>query len=106
MGNADARLAVPGPGWRERRVPPRHAPVWVRLGGTWRRGRVTAWIRSGDRPGWECRIEADEPGPGEGLPWGGRYVYDPAAIRPRYGSAPPDSAGDGVRPRARPGRPS
>lgn len=84
----DARLAVPGPGWRDRRVPPRHAPVWVRLGGTWRRGRVTAWIRPGARPGWECLIEAEDE-PGEGLPWSGRYVFDPAAVRPRYASTPP-----------------
>jgi hypothetical protein len=44
--------------------------------------------------GWECRIEADEPGPGEGLPWSGRYVYDPAAIRPRRGEIPPTDNGD------------
>src|SRR5690348_17998723 len=36
---------------------------------------------------WECVITADEP-PGD-LPWQGRYVYDPLAIRPRHGDDAP-----------------
>jgi hypothetical protein len=37
---------------------------------------------------WECVITADEPDGGP--PWRGRYIYDPAAIRPRYGEISPD----------------
>jgi hypothetical protein len=77
----EARLAVPGQNWRDRRVSPRHALVWVRQAGTWCRGQITAWIRPGTRPGWDCQIVPD----GDSLPGGplrgGRYLYDPAAIR-------------------------
>lgn len=34
----DARPAVPGPDWKAQRIPPRHAPVWVRIAGAWRKG--------------------------------------------------------------------
>ena len=95
---AEARLAVPGQDWGDRRVPPRHTPVWVRLAGTWQRGRITAWIRPGTRPGWECQIEPESDSPPGGLPPGGRYVYDPAAIRPRYrGEAAPSRRGPAPR---------
>ena len=79
--------AGPGGSWQERRIPPRHAPVWVRIGGSWRKGTVAAWVRSPGSGTWECVITADEP-PGS-PPWAGRYVYDPAAIRPRHGEVPP-----------------
>jgi len=82
-GIADARPGEPGPSWREHRVRPRHAPVWVRAHGAWRKGRISAWVAApGSRTGWECVIEA-EPSPGD-PPWQGRYVYDPKTIRPRY----------------------
>jgi hypothetical protein len=79
--------ASPGPSWRERHVSPRHAPVWVRVHGAWRKGTITEWVtdRGGGR-GWECAIAADGP---QDLPWQGRYVYDPLAIRPRHGDIPP-----------------
>jgi hypothetical protein len=80
---AEARLAVPGQDWGDRWVPPRHALVWVRLASSWCQGRITAWIRPGTRPGWDCQIEPDGDSQQSGLPRGGRYVYDPAAIRPR-----------------------
>jgi hypothetical protein len=83
----DAQPAGPGVSWRERQVPPRHAAVWVRIAGTWRRGLITAWVTDPGKPGWECAISADEPSCGP--PWQGRYVYDPAAIRPRHGDDPP-----------------
>jgi hypothetical protein len=61
----NARPAQPGPSWRERRAPPRHAPVWVRIDGTWCRGRVTAWVSfPGSRIGWQCQIEAEPDGTG------------------------------------------
>ena len=93
MEQAEARLAVPGQDWGDRRVPPRHTPVWVRLAGTWQRGRITAWIRPGTRPGWECQIELESESPPGGLPRGGRYVYDPAAIRPATAARPPPHPG-------------
>ena len=75
--------------WRERHIPPRHAAVWVRIAGEWRPGRIVAWITEGAAPrDWQCQVEAD---PDDGRPWPGRYVYDPAAIRPRYGTQPPIS---------------
>src|SRR5258708_39133816 len=87
-GIADARPGEPGPSWREHRVRPRHAPVWVRAHGAWRKGRISAWVAApGSRTGWECVIEA-EPSPGD-PPWQGRYVYDPKTIRPRYSTRPP-----------------
>ena len=97
----EARLAVPGQDWGDRRVPPRHALVWVRLAGTWCRGQITAWIRPGTRPRWECQIMPDADSPPGDLLRGGRYVYDLAAIRPRYrGEATPAGQGEG-RPRGR-----
>ena len=99
----EARLAVPGQNWGDRRVPPRHVPVWVRLAGTWRRGRITAWIRPGTRLGWDCQIEPDDDSPDDdspegGLPRGGRYVYDSDSIRPRYrGEAAPSRRGPAPR---------
>jgi hypothetical protein len=83
----DAQPAGPGVSWQEQHVPPRHAAVWVRIGGTWRRGLVTAWVTDPGKAGWECAITADEPAGGP--PWQGRYVYDPATIRPRHGDVPP-----------------
>ena len=73
--------------WREQRIPPRHAPVWVRIAGTWRKGRIAAWVTTPGCRAWDCVITADEP-PG-GLPWQGRYVYDPLTIRPRHGEVLP-----------------
>jgi hypothetical protein len=65
--------------WRERRVGPRHAAVWVRIAGRWRKGRIIEWvIELGSRPGWEVVIMADEPS--DGVPWQGRYGYHPMAI--------------------------
>jgi hypothetical protein len=83
----DARHASPGDGWKERRYAPRHAPVWVRIGGEWRKGRIVAWVRQIDRAGWDVVIVAGEPSPGP--PWQGRYLFDPASIRPRHTSQPP-----------------
>ena len=80
MSETDALPATPGPSWRERRVSPRHAPVWVRVHGAWRKGTITEWVTDrGGSPGRECAIAADGP---QDLPWQGRYVYDPLAIRP------------------------
>jgi len=87
----DARRSGPGIGWRERRTGPRHAAVWVRIGGQWRKGRIIEWVTEQGAPGWDCVILADEP-PG-GVPWQGRYVYDPAAIRRRDGDPRWASAG-------------
>jgi len=87
MSIPDARRSGPGIGWRERRTGPRHAAVWVRIGGQWRKGRIIEWVTEPGAPGWHCVILADEP-PG-GVPWQGRYVYNPAAIRPRDGDTPP-----------------
>ena len=83
----DAQQAGPGVTWREHRLPPRHSPVWVRIRGTWRKGRIAEWVTIPGSGTWDCVITADEP-PG-GSPWQGRYVYDPLAIRPRDGEVPP-----------------
>jgi hypothetical protein len=83
----DARRAGPGIAWKERRTAPRHAAVWVRIGGTWRRGRIIEWVRQLDRDGWDCVIMADEPV--SGPPWQGRYAFDPQSIRPRDTDQPP-----------------
>jgi hypothetical protein len=83
----DARPAAPGPDWQTRRTPPRHAPVWVRIAGVWRKGNITAWIRyDGGSQGWEVAIDAEGP---QEMPWQGRYVYDELAIRPRHVDTPP-----------------
>jgi hypothetical protein len=83
----DARRAGPGIAWKERRAAPRHAAVWVRVGGEWRRGRIIEWVRQLDRDGWDCVIMADEPM--SGPPWQGRYVFDPRSVRPRDRDQPP-----------------
>ena len=75
------------PTWREQRVPPRHAPVWVRIAGTWRRGLIAEWVTTPGSGTGDYNVMADEP-PGS-PPWAGRYVYDPAAIRPGHGEVPP-----------------
>jgi hypothetical protein len=40
----DARRSGPGIAWRERRTGPRHAAVWVRIGGQWHKGRIIEWV--------------------------------------------------------------
>jgi hypothetical protein len=88
----DARRAGPGISWREKRAGPRHAAVWVRVGGRWRKGHIVEWVRDLEREGWEAVIVAEDPM--DGSPWQGRYVYDRQAIRPRYNdSRPPERLG-------------
>lgn len=88
VGTPDAQRSGPGIGWRERRSGPRHAAVWVRAGGTWRKGRIIEWVTElGGPGGWDVVIIEDEPG--DGVPWQGRYRYDPQAIRQRHGETPP-----------------
>jgi len=89
----DARRVGPGIAWKERRTAPRHASVWVRIGGKWRRGRIIEWVRQLDGDGWDCVLMADEPV--SGPPWQGRYAFDPRSIRPRDTDQPPGlSRGD------------
>jgi hypothetical protein len=76
----DVRRVGPGIAWKEHRTTPRHAAVWVRVGGRRRRGRVIERVRLLDRNGWDCVIMADEPV--SGPPWQGRYAFD---RRPRHG---------------------
>jgi hypothetical protein len=83
----DARRTSHGISWKEKRTGPRHAAVWVRVDGAWHRGRVIEWICELGRDGWECVIMADEPA--DAPPWQGRYIFDPASIRPRHGDTPP-----------------
>ena len=87
MSIPDARRAGPGVAWRERRTGPRHADVWVRIREQWRKGRIIEWVTEPGAPGWECVILADEPA--SGVPWQGRYVYDPTTIRRRDEDTPP-----------------
>ena len=87
VGIPDARRSGPGIAWRERRAGPRHAAVWIRIRGQWRKGRIIEWITDPGGVGWDCLILADEPF--SGVPWQGRYIYDPATIRPRDGDTPP-----------------
>jgi hypothetical protein len=87
----NASYARPGPSWRERRYPPKHAPVWVRIEGAWHEGLILYWVTIDPvHTGWECQIETDVPGTGRRTT---RYVYDEQAIRPRYGPDPPAEAG-------------
>jgi hypothetical protein len=83
----DAQPAKPPISWRERHVPPRHAAVWVRIGGTWRPGLIATWIRTAGGA-WELVIIADAPV--GAAPWQGRYVYSVETVRPRQGDVPPD----------------
>jgi len=78
----NARRVGPGIAWKEHRTATRHAAVWVRVGGQWRRGRIIGWVRQLDRDGWDCVIMADDE-PVNGPPWQGRYAFDPRSIRPR-----------------------
>ena len=87
MSIPDARRAGPGIGWREKRAGPKHAAVWVRVDGRWRKGRIIEWIRDLDRPSWDVVLVPDEPRRNE--PLAGRYAYDRQTIRPRYNDSPP-----------------
>jgi hypothetical protein len=83
----NAVYARPGPSWRERRYPPRHAPVWVRLEGAWREGIIQYWVTIDPvEYGWECQVEVEARRSGGRS---ARYVFDEQAIRPRYGPDPP-----------------
>jgi hypothetical protein len=44
LGPGDARPGRSGVAWHERRVPPRHADILIRVLGCWRKIRITAWI--------------------------------------------------------------
>jgi len=79
----DARRVTHGVSWKERRHGPKHAAVWVRVDGQWRRGRIEEL----GRDGWELVIMAEDRQ--DGPPWQGRYEYDRASIRPRYNDRPP-----------------
>jgi hypothetical protein len=57
-GCSDVVQVQPGPGWREHTIPPRHAQVWVRLRGIWRKGHITAWIKD---PGSTRRLGLPDP---------------------------------------------
>jgi hypothetical protein len=82
----DAGHAGPGIGWKERRYGPRHASVWVRIAGEWRKGRVIEWVRQIDREGWDVVIVADEPSPGP--PWQGRLsLRSSVSLPPAHGPA-------------------
>jgi hypothetical protein len=74
----DARRSTHGVSWKERRTGPRHAAVWVRVGGRWRKGRIIEWIRELGRDGWECVILAEEP---HGGPLHVRPCLHPASPR-------------------------
>ena len=76
----DARRASPGIAWKERRTAPRHAAVWVRVGGSWQRGRILEWVRQLDRDDRDCVIMADEPV--SGPPWQGCSAFDPGPSAP------------------------
>jgi len=83
----NAAYARPGPSWREREYPPKHAPVWVRIDGTWQKGLIIRWMTIDPaRLGWECRIETEVSASDRRT---ARYVYDERSIRPRHGSDPP-----------------
>jgi hypothetical protein len=85
--DGDTRRIDPGITRKEHRVAPRHAAVWVRIGGEWRRGRIIEWVRQIDRDGWDCVIIADESVTGP--PRQGRYPFDPKIIRARDTDQPP-----------------
>ena len=72
-------------GYRARR--PEHAAVWIRIDGTWRKGRITAWFTANGTAGKLCQIQAERSA--ERPRWSGRYVYDPRTIQPRHGDRPP-----------------
>lgn len=87
MSVDDARVAPPGPDWATRRIPPGHAPVWVRIAGEWRKGRIVEWVRYiGREHEWEAVIAAVGP---QDLPWQGRYRFDGESIRPRHDDIAP-----------------
>lgn len=69
VSTPDARRSGPGIAWRERRTGPRHAAVWVRISGRWRKGRIIEWVTEPGAAGWDCVILADEPT--GGVPWQG-----------------------------------
>lgn len=83
----DAQSAGPGTDWKEQRVAPKHAAVWVRVKGRWRKGKIAWWARELGSEQWVCVLVADKSA--EGSRWLGRFVYDARSIRPRYGDAPP-----------------
>jgi hypothetical protein len=64
----------------------------VRVGGTWRQGRIIEWVRQIDRDGWDCVIMADKPV--SGPPWQGHYAFDPRNIRARDTDQPPADLAD------------
>jgi hypothetical protein len=85
----NAVYARPGPSWRERRYPPKHPPVWVRVEGAWHEGIILYWVTIDPAGyGWECQIETDIPGTGRRT---ARYTYDEQTIRPRLSPDPPSA---------------
>jgi len=83
----NAVYARPGPRWRERRYPPKHPPVWIRVEGAWHEAVILYWVTIDPvHTGWECQIETDIPGTGRRTT---RYIYDEQTIRPRLSPDPP-----------------
>ena len=89
MSTPDARRTGPGIAWRERRTGPRHAAVWVRISGQWRKGRIIEWVTETGAPGWDCVILADEPPaacPGKAATPTTRRLSGAATVTPRPAS--------------------
>lgn len=67
------------------RIEPRSPLVWIRIGGAWRAGRITKWVKDGER--WLVWASYQAERPYTSHAW---LLYDPEAIRPREeGGAPP-----------------
>jgi hypothetical protein len=81
MSAPDAQRSGSTASWREKRHAPRHAAVWVRTEGTWRRGKIIEWVTELSSGIWDLVVVADEPQP---IPWQGRFRFDPRSIKPRY----------------------
>ena len=77
----DARR-LPRPPRDARRVEPRAAAIWVRVGGRWLPGHIQCWFAHRGR--WACWLsyQADPAHPTVAAMWG-LFAYEPAAILSR-----------------------
>lgn len=66
------------------RIEPKAPLVWIRIDGRWREGRITKWVKDGERWLVWTSYQADRPYAAHA--W---LLYDPETIRPRDGDAPP-----------------
>lgn len=70
------------------RLDPRHAYIWIRVGGRWREAHVHKWVHERSRDRWLIWAFYDDGKPQSVPAW---FVYDEKTVKQRRAGDPPPS---------------